>query len=57
MRKRWQYTHVLIDDICADDGDMKELNRLGSEGWELVAIVPDHERYEAVAYFKREADL
>lgn len=43
--QRWEYTEVEADD---DDGyDMEEFKRLGSDGWELVAIL------QCCAYFKR----
>jgi len=54
-RETWEYRMI------ADRGRMHrvtadELNALGREGWELIAIVPDPER-ESVTnfYFKRKA--
>ena len=52
--KKWEYKNYKIGGI---DKDLKEFNKLGSEGWEFVGVAPyyreiNQETY--IAYFKRE---
>ena len=49
MTRRWTYREEIVERV-----DTGELNRLGAEGWELVAVTPSGEgRTELV--FKRPA--
>lgn len=48
----WEYKAALGGSNSSDAE--RELNRLGLEGWELVAVVPPHDPSgQAVLYFKR----
>ena len=40
--QRWEYTREIVDGMFYTN-----MNKLGKEGWEMVAI------YEGQAYFKR----
>ena len=51
--KKWEYKNYKIDTY----DDLKEFNKLGSEGWEFVGVVPyyiNKELLSTFAYFKRE---
>jgi len=46
MTKKYEYTISFSDDLY-------QLNKMGSQGWELVAVT-HRNGYEARCYFKRE---
>jgi hypothetical protein len=45
----WEYRAIDLGSIPTKASDIDELNRLGKEGWELVAITVN-----GLAYFKRQ---
>ena len=44
----WEYRAIALQ-----PGDESQLNRLGAEGWELVAVVPDGKAAVTACYLKR----
>ena len=46
---RWVYERIDLSDTPRRGDEIDVLDALGEEGWELVAITPNH-----VAYLKRE---
>jgi hypothetical protein len=46
----WEY-HVVV----LSRADEEQLNRLGDEGWELVAVVAEGQPASSIFYFKRPA--
>lgn len=55
--QNWEYKAVVIEVDEKLEGDKleAELDRLGSQGWELVAVRSSSEYYEDCYYFKRPA--
>lgn len=53
MMKRWEYHEAAID--LSHDAILK-LDKLGAEGWELVAMSRAEGQPHALFYFKREID-
>ncbi len=61
--EKWEYTNIKFETIGIFEGRLEEnifrneLNRLGEQGWELVACFPTAQAYgrsrEVVAVFKR----
>ena len=52
--KKWEYKNC---GTYSNNLDLKEFNKLGSEGWEFVGVVPyyiNKELLSTFAYFKRE---
>jgi len=45
---KWEYRKLDLNDLPRGSDDVGVLNRVGGEGWELVAITPNN-----VAYLKR----
>lgn len=54
---RWEYLITIIDEYgrCGDKDAQQELDQLGSEGWELINIVPSLGSWDSEqrAFFKR----
>ena len=54
---RWEYLITIIDEYgrCGDKDAQQELDQLGSEGWELINIVPNLGGWDSEqrAFFKR----
>lgn len=48
-RERWEYRRELLSEAATDWPDA--VNRLGADGWELVAVIPERHR---VRYNRRE---
>ena len=46
----WEYHTAVLQ-----PGNEEQLNRLGSQGWELVAVVPEGKLARPTFYFKRPA--
>lgn len=56
IRKQFEYTFILKYNTTSDEEWEEDMDDLGKEGWELVTITPETERYLPTAYFKREYD-
>jgi hypothetical protein len=53
--KRWEYTYgTAASFLDADESVSTMLDRLGRDGWELVAVGRDADADVDVLYFKRE---
>lgn len=62
--KKFEYTTYsfsYLNDNEFKSGDIKELNKLGAQGWEVVSVAPakqfvqtDDPEYLLVAFLKRE---
>ncbi len=50
--QKWEYLRVLVSGEIRDNPDM-ELDKLGEEGWELVAVRPASVTMVEVWFFKR----
>lgn len=53
LSERWEYHRQIVTPKTEAEGIVNALNRLGSQGWELVTITPESgEDYQAW-FFKR----
>jgi Domain of unknown function (DUF4177) len=51
MTRQWEYLAITKAKM---DGELKELNDLGQQGWELVALAGQPGKYTMMAVLKRE---
>lgn len=51
--KKWEYITEVGNQ--GHNALARKLNELGKEGWELVAVTPESDDYNPIAYLKREA--
>jgi len=59
MREEWEYKimTIRVNDYHEEEHGEKTLNKMGKEGWELVAVIRPNEDFDCVCLLKRRQDI
>jgi hypothetical protein len=50
-KETWEYTYINIGN--AEPVNINQINNLGQQGWEMVAVIPTDEKFLPRIFFKR----